>query len=308
MNEVSRSARVGTGERVQRDHRQRAAGDDRQVAQRDPRGKQQRAGRERDHERGADVRLGGDEQAGSRRPPTSSGRHSARRSCTRRGLRASSVAEYSTSASFSSSAGSNWKMDGPIQRRAPLTADPHVRDVHRQHQRERHRQQRPHHVLHLRDAVTREVVHQRQPHRPEDHELHEVAAAGAAPFKQRGGRGGGVHHHRAERQQAQRGGQQNAVLERLLARVRLPAHGLLGATRAGAPSVGFGFRVRAARGWWHPSPLRRPGVNASRDGAEAHPRCCTGPAPHDARASLFTYRGSVAPDRPIDRRAALDDL
>ncbi len=54
----------------------------------------------------------------------SSGRQSARRSCTRRGLRASSVAEYSTSASFSSSAGSNWKMLGPIQRRAPLMETP----------------------------------------------------------------------------------------------------------------------------------------------------------------------------------------
>ena len=54
----------------------------------------------------------------------SSGRASARRSCTRFGRLASSVAAYSTSASLSSSEGWNCSDPGPIQRRAPLTATP----------------------------------------------------------------------------------------------------------------------------------------------------------------------------------------
>ena len=54
----------------------------------------------------------------------SSGRRSARRSCTWRGRFASSVAEYSTSASFNSSDGSNCSGPTPSQRRAPLTVTP----------------------------------------------------------------------------------------------------------------------------------------------------------------------------------------
>ncbi len=58
-------------------------------------------------------------------PTTSSnGLASSRRSCTCRGCLASSVAAYSTSASFISSEGSNWNDPGPIQRRAPLTLTP----------------------------------------------------------------------------------------------------------------------------------------------------------------------------------------
>ena len=55
---------------------------------------------------------------------SSSGLASSRRSCTHRGRLASSVATYSTSASFISSEGSNCSGPRPIQRCAPLTVTP----------------------------------------------------------------------------------------------------------------------------------------------------------------------------------------
>ena len=55
---------------------------------------------------------------------SSSGRVSSRRLRTQLGRLAISVAQYSTSAIFNSSDGWNWRIPGPIQRRAPFTLTP----------------------------------------------------------------------------------------------------------------------------------------------------------------------------------------
>ena len=90
-------------------------------------------------------------------------------------------------------------------------------------------------ALDFRDPVAREHAHQDQPDRPVDHVLDEIAAAVALAPQQRRRRGGAVDHHRAEREQAQRGGEQDAVLQRLA-----PLRSHARQARLGVP---FPFRV-----------------------------------------------------------------
>ena len=144
----------------------------------------------------------------------SSGLASSRRSCTRWGRRASSVAAYSTSASFISSEGWNWSGPAPIQRRAPLTRTPTCGTCTASTSTNDDASSGAVIALHFGDPVAGEHAHHDQADRPVGDELDQIALPLPA-LQQRRGRGGAVDHHRAERQQAQRRGQQDAVLERL---------------------------------------------------------------------------------------------
>ena len=134
------------------------------------------AGRERDHHGGAEVRLGGDEQAGAADDHAAAGARARAGRARAGGGGPAASAAYSTSASLSSSEGWNWSGPGPIQRRAPLIADAHVGDVHGEHERERDGQQRRDEALHFGDPVARQHAHRDEPDRAVDDELDQVAS------------------------------------------------------------------------------------------------------------------------------------
>ena len=141
---------------------------------------------------------------------------------TPRRLRASfgradrTAAACRTSASFISSAGWNCSGPAPSQRRAPLTVTPKPGQQHEHQQHERTEQQRGREAAHVLEAVAREQVHHDEPAGAVHEVLHEVRGAVAVPLEQRARRGGRVDHHRAAGEQAERGREEQSVLERLL--------------------------------------------------------------------------------------------
>ena len=115
------------------------------------------------------------------------------------------------------SAGWNWSGPAPSQRRAPLIRTPKPGIEHEQQQHEGDDEQQRRDLPDLVEAVraSRTCITAR-PTAPYIDVLDEVRRPVALALEQRPRRRGRVDHHRPAGQQAERGGQQQSVLERLL--------------------------------------------------------------------------------------------
>ena len=100
---------------------------------------------------------------------------------------------------------------------APRAVDlhPDARDQHEQQEHERDQQQVRRVAADVLEALAGDDLHGDQPDRAVREVLDEVGGAVAVALQQRAGARRRVDHHRAAREQAERGGEQQPVLERL---------------------------------------------------------------------------------------------
>src|SRR3954469_20715151 len=139
----------------------------------------------------------------------------------RPGRCASSFAAWRTSASLAISDG--WNCSGPapsLRRPAPepppraVHAHANPRDLHREQAEERERQERRGRPDDAVEVAPRDDVHADQPERAVDDVLDEEAGPVALPLQERARRRRAVDHHRPEGEEAERGGEEEVVLQR----------------------------------------------------------------------------------------------
>jgi hypothetical protein len=204
---------VVRAERVEQDDEAGDGGHERELAQREPGGHEQRRERGGDHQCGAEVRLRGDEQDRDARdehqrpdlrrraqPPGPLGQDAHRVEDERelRDLR-------------------RLELERPRAEPAARAVDGHAqpRDLHGQQAGEGHDQHRARGAQRDVQAPARDDIHEHDPDGAVGDVAHEERAAVPAPLEQRPRRRRAVDHDRAERQQAQRRGQDDVGLERL---------------------------------------------------------------------------------------------